>query len=107
MIIIRPELAKVVEGGADDGEALGPHTFRKEGRDTNEAVARDGVGGARGLEFLGSREREESIGDGFKRVEKGNGDAVVNDLDCPPGSKGIGEKMGGVGERKVNQRDRF
>ena len=55
VVIVRPELAKVVEGRADNGEAFGPHTFREEGGDTDEAVAGDAVGGTCGLQLVGRR----------------------------------------------------
>lgn len=104
-VVVRPEFLKVFERGANDGEAFGPHTFREEGGDTNEAVAGDAIGGTSGFEFVGRGKGEEGIGGGFNGVKEGNGDTVVNDLESPPSTEGIANEMRGVRERKVNERE--
>lgn len=58
VVILGPELAKMLKRGSNNCEAFRPHEFGEEGRDASEAIAINTVRGTSCFVFLVRRERE-------------------------------------------------
>ncbi|RRT31782.1 hypothetical protein B296_00053983 [Ensete ventricosum] len=87
-VVVGPERASVVERGAGDGEALGPHQLGEEAGDAGAAVAGDALCGARRLELPVGGEGEEATCGGLDAPEETRRDAVSGDLERAPGLAG-------------------
>ena len=80
VVILGPELAKMLKRGSNNCESLRPHEFGEEGRDASKAIAISTVRGTSCFLFLVTREREECLPNPLNVLEEAHGYGMVHHL---------------------------
>lgn len=95
----------MVNRGAHDGEAFGPHELREKGGNPSDAIAGDAVGRTNRLKLLLKRKREEAPAGALNVVEELGGDAVVGDLENSPSFACMAYEFEGIRVVEIDNRD--